>query len=58
MGSDMPTEQRLKGFVPLALLLTGSLDRGDFPEPAEGQMRGSNQSRASRRFYRPAAKVL
>jgi hypothetical protein len=23
-------EQCLKGFVPLALLLTGSLDRGDF----------------------------
>jgi hypothetical protein len=43
MGSDVPTEHRLKGFVPRALLLTGSLDRGDFPEPAEGQVPGSIQ---------------
>ncbi len=36
MGSDVPAEQRLKGFEPLRCCGQGGLDRGDFPEPAEG----------------------
>jgi hypothetical protein len=36
MGSDVPTEQRLQGFDPLRCCGRDGLDRGDFPEPAEG----------------------
>jgi hypothetical protein len=35
MGSDVPNEQRLQNFDPLRCC-GGGLDRGDFPEPAEG----------------------
>ena len=36
MGSDVLAEQRLQGFEPLRCCGQGGLDRGDFPEPAEG----------------------
>jgi hypothetical protein len=35
IGSDAPTEQRLHGFEPF-VAWAGGLDRGDFPEPAQG----------------------
>jgi hypothetical protein len=35
MGSDVPAEQRLQGFMPLRCCGQRGLDRGAFAEPAE-----------------------
>src|ERR1017187_10750173 len=58
MGSDAQAEQRLQGFESLRCRGRGGFDRGGFPASAEGQMSGSNQRRASRRFYRPTTAGL